>query len=89
MTSTDKLQNGRVYYISIDYVMVIYRDLRLKECMFAYRVTINQTNQETTFFLLFGRNAVLPGDLIFNVKPIKIESDDPAEYKSDPLRRLR
>jgi transposase InsO family protein len=36
-------------------------------CLFAYRTTINATIEETPFFLLYGRDAVLPQDLLFGI----------------------
>ena len=66
-------------------------DLLLDSCLFAYRVTINRTIQETPFFLLYGRDAVLPGDIVFEAprgrQPVNF--DDLVEYKADLLRRLR
>ena len=33
-------------------------------CLFAYRTTMSQKLQETPFYLLYGRDPILPGDLI-------------------------
>jgi transposase InsO family protein len=37
-------------------------DEMLDYCVFAYRTTINATIEETPFFLIYGRDAVLPQD---------------------------
>jgi hypothetical protein len=67
-------------------------DLRLDECLFAYRVTINHTIQETPFFLLYGRDAILPGDLVFGVSHksnLPSADDDMVEYKAELLKKLK
>jgi transposase InsO family protein len=47
-------------------------DEMLSYCVFAYCTTINATIKKKPFFLLYGRDAVLPQDLVFGV------------YKSEP-----
>ena len=59
------------------------RDLLLDCCLFAYRTSINSKVQETPFYLLYGRDVVLPSDLIFNVKKSDAldTTDDKFNYK--------
>ncbi|RNA24791.1 hypothetical protein BpHYR1_045640 [Brachionus plicatilis] len=61
------------------------------DILLAYRVTINMTIKETPFFLLYGRDAVLPSDIMFgtarNAKPD--DTEDKFDYKIKLLNRLR
>jgi transposase InsO family protein len=63
----------------------------LDACLFAYRTTFNRTVDETPFYLLYGRDVVLPSDLEFgfssNFDPSS--SSDPLEYKIRLVSRLR
>ena len=43
-------------------------DQMLDCCLFAYRTSINTKVQETPFYLMYGRDVVLPSDLIFNLR---------------------
>ncbi|RNA21067.1 Transposon Tf2-8 poly [Brachionus plicatilis] len=66
-------------------------DESIEDILLAYRVTINMTIKETPFFLLYGRDAVLPSDLMFgtarNAKPD--DTEDKFDYKIKLLNRLR
>jgi transposase InsO family protein len=41
-------------------------DLQLPALLFAYRTSVHPTTGETPFFLMHGRDAVLPGDLLLS-----------------------
>lgn len=60
-------------------------------CLFAYRTTINATIEETPFFLLYGRDAVLPQDLMFGVYKDRQSADgiDLVDYKANLLSKLK
>ena len=52
-------------------------------CLLAYRVTVNRIVNETPFYLLYGRDPVLPCDIMFDV-PVGLvpdESEDKIKYK--------
>ena len=63
----------------------------IDDCLLAYRVTINHTIQETPFFLLYGRDALLPADMVFggDIVNVNYDSDDLIDYKVKLLERLR
>ena len=64
-------------------------DVLIDDCLMAYRVTINATIQETPFFLLYGRDAILPGDMVFNIPNPGEGSDGLYDYKLRLLNRLK
>jgi hypothetical protein len=68
-------------------------DTLIDDCLFAYRVTINHTIQETPFFLLYGREAILPNDMLFGaIRPNDFsqnEIDNEFGYKMRLLTRLK
>jgi transposase InsO family protein len=37
----------------------------INDCLFTYRISLSRSLQETTFFLIYGRDPVLPTDLTF------------------------
>ncbi len=56
---------------------------------FAYRTTINTKTSEIPFYLLYGRDVVLPTDLIFKVKYDSLDSSSlKLDYKYDLTCRL-
>ena len=68
----------------------------LSVCLFAYRTTVNQKIKDTTFFLLYGRDAILPNDLAIiplltsPSPPFDNEDyDSQLEYKFVLTNRLR
>lgn len=69
-------------------------DEELESCLFAYRTTINEMISETPFFLIYGRDAVLPSDLLFGL-PVSSseeainESEEKLNYKLNLVSRLR
>ena len=66
-------------------------DLLLDCCLFAYRTSINTKVQETPFYLLYGRDVVLPSDLLFNVNKYDAldTTDEKFNYKFDLGFKLR
>jgi transposase InsO family protein len=42
-------------------------DEMVDDCLFIYRITINRTLADTPFYLMYGRDALLPQDLKFHV----------------------
>lgn len=69
-------------------------DEELDSCLFAYRTTINEMISETPFFLLYGRDAVLPSDLLFGL-PVSSpdeninDSEEKLNYKLNLVSKLR
>jgi transposase InsO family protein len=63
----------------------------LDPCLFAYRTTFNKTVDETPFYLLYGRDVVLPSDLEFgrNERNSRGEFQDQLDYKMQLTNRLR
>lgn len=43
----------------------------LDKCLFIYRISLNKTLNDTPFRLLYGRDAVLPHDLVFQTQNIQ------------------
>lgn len=67
-------------------------DVRLWEVLFAYRTSVNPTTAETPYFLLYGRDPVLPEDMIFAPKaPELLDSSegDVAKYIREMVPTLR
>jgi len=58
---------------------------------FAYRTSINKKVKETPFYLLYGRDVVLPTDLIFGLKKGNFldTTDEKLNYKFDLGFRLK
>ena len=51
-------------------------DKMLDYVLFAYRTTINKTIKESPFFLLYGRDPILPSDLLFETVKTNRFSDE-------------
>jgi transposase InsO family protein len=66
-------------------------DEHLTSCLFIYRVCLNRILQDTPFFLLYGRDAVLPQDLFAPLKGgyRKIAEEDVEVYKELKVRTLK
>ena len=69
-------------------------DNLLECCLFAYRTTINTKVNEIPFYLIYGRDVVLPTDLVFNNNLVEKHStldlsDDKLAYKYDLSVRLK
>ena len=64
-------------------------DLLLDCVLFAYRTTVNTKVKEIPFYLLYGRDVVLPTDLAFNVEHDTYDTtEDKLDYKFDMVDRL-
>ena len=64
-------------------------DEMLDYCLFAYRTTVNEILNETPFFLLYGRDALLPSDLLFRTKNNSPEERSVMDYKLELVKTLR
>ena len=64
----------------------------LDSCLFTYRVSLNRTLNDNPFYLIYGRDAVLPQDLFLpitnNAKRVT-EAENIVEYKNHQLRILQ
>jgi transposase InsO family protein len=60
-------------------------------CLFAYRTSINTKVQETPFYLLYGRDVVLPSDLLFNIRKNDAldTTDEKLNYKFNLVFKLK
>ena len=66
-------------------------DEMLDCCLFAYRTTMHRIMQESPFFLLYGRDVILPSDIMLGL-PVDCISDDTEEkfeYKANMMSQLR
>ena len=64
-------------------------DLRLPVVAFAYRTSVQEATKFTPFFLMYGREARLPADLIYGPPPTQDELPTTAEYAGVLCDRLR
>ena len=64
----------------------------LDKALFTYRVSLNRMLNETPFYLLYGRDAILPNDLlVFRKQQLghrAIVSEDLEQYKLEVVKRL-
>ena len=66
-------------------------DEMLDCCLFAYRTTMHRIMQESPFFLLYGRDVMLPSDIMLGL-PLDSKSDsteEKFEYKANLIKQLR
>jgi hypothetical protein len=58
-------------------------DEAIDHCCFVYRISWCRSNNDTPFFLIYGRDAILPQDLAFNleVKPRGVEDNNGKNYQ--------
>ena len=64
----------------------------IEPCLFVYRTTFNRTLNDTPYFVMFGRDAVMPQDLMiphYNRGLRQISNTDLQGYKIELLRTLR
>ena len=61
----------------------------LDNVLFVYRISFSRVIEDSPFFLLYGRDAVLPQDLVFNLRSQQKDFEDQASYKIELLRTLR
>ena len=59
----------------------------ISRCLFVYRVSLNKTLDETPFYLIYGRDAILPQDFVIenNSKSYQNLHD----YVHDLINKLR
>jgi len=62
-------------------------DLILPYCLMAYRNLPHEATQETPFFLMFGRDMILPFQLTLRDKPIRYDIDE--NYASEMMVRMQ
>jgi transposase InsO family protein len=56
-------------------------DDMLDLAVMAYRTTVHDIMEETPFYLLYGRDAILPNDVVFGVKPTRTDPvEDPDDF---------
>jgi hypothetical protein len=89
-----KLERFNLYLVNTLLILTNKDQLNWDEvldyCVFAYRTTINATIEATPFFLIYGRDAVLPQDLAFGVhKECGLVNNelDLVDYKMNLLAR--
>ena len=58
----------------------------LANVLFVYRVSFSRVLEDSPFFLLYGRDVVMPQDLALNLKSKQKSFDNPAEYKRLSLK---
>lgn len=64
-------------------------DLLVDCVLFAYRTTLNARINEIPFYLIYGRDPVLPVDLAFGLDPPTTnKTPQPLDYKADLVNRL-
>jgi len=63
----------------------------IENCLLVYRASLNRTLDDSPFFLIYGRDPVLPQDLFLPVNPNqrKINQTDIDEYKIDLIKTLK
>jgi hypothetical protein len=64
----------------------------VENILFVYRATLRRMIDDTPFFLVYGRDPVMPQDLLIDLKTCnrrQISSDDVDEYKIQVLKILR
>ena len=67
-------------------------DALIDPCLFTYRVSLNRTLNDNPFFLIYGRDAILPQDMFFPLtkRDTRVnEADSLVEFKNQQLRILQ
>ena len=64
-------------------------DAMLDNVLFVYRVSFSRVLEDSPFFMLYGRDAVMPQDLALNLKTKQDKFTDPASYKLYLLKTLK
>ena len=64
-------------------------DQMLDNVLFVYRVSFSRVLDDSPFFLLYGRDALLPQDLAMNLKLKQTEFDDINSYRIHLLQTLK
>ena len=93
--------NGKVerfnHFIEKSLATVINKDQKnwdrlLPHVLFTYRTTLNRMLDDSPFFLLYGRDPILPHDLFVGSAPLnqrKVAAEDLNDYKPQLLRVLK
>ncbi len=63
----------------------------IENCLFTYRISLNRVLKDNPFYLIYGRDAVVPQDLFLpiNKNQRKVEKQQIDEYKIDLVSSLR
>ena len=64
-------------------------DDMLDNVLFVYRISFSRVLDDSPFFLMYGREAILPQDLAMNLKIKQKESQDKNNYKIHLLKTLK
>ena len=64
-------------------------DEMLDNVLFVYRVSFSRVLDDSPFFLLYGRDAILPQDLTMNLKITQAEFEDMDSYRIHLLQTLK
>lgn len=64
-------------------------DDMLNNVLFVYRISFSRVLDDSPFFLMYGREAILPQDLAMNLKIKQKEFQDKDSYKIHLLKTLK
>ena len=63
-------------------------DDKLPAVAFAYRTSVQESTGFTPFFLMYGREATLPADIVYGLPPTDSEQRSPVEFVSEQQEKL-
>ena len=67
-------------------------DEMIDHCLFVYRTSYNRMLRDTPFYLLHGRDALLPQDIAFGIEKDnlrKIDKEDQESYQKELVKNLK
>ena len=67
-------------------------DEMIEHCLFVYRISVSRMLQDNPFYLLYGRDAILPQDLAFNLTNVnlrKVEAKKKENYQYALVKKLK
>ena len=64
-------------------------DEMVDNVLFVYRISFSRVLDDSPFFLLYGRDAIIPQDLALNLKSKQKQFNNPTEYKIELLKTLK
>ena len=64
-------------------------DEMINNVLFVYRISFSRVLDDSPFFLLYGRDAIIPQDLALNLQSKKKLFDNTTEYKIELLKTLK